>query len=65
MEAASKVRSSIAEREMGTAADAASLKAHNLNVGLLFADLKLYAGSEIEIPIYDELKVAPTEESKP
>lgn len=55
---------SIAQREMGTAADAASLKAHNLNVGLLFADLKLYAGSEIEIPIYDELMSAPLEEAK-
>ncbi|NML07502.1 hypothetical protein HHL13_17070 [Sphingomonas sp. G-3-2-10] len=43
---------SIAEREMGSASDATLLSLHNRNVGLIFEDGSLYAGSEIEIPVY-------------
>jgi uncharacterized protein (DUF2235 family) len=50
----------IAEREMGRAEDVGILKAHNLSVGLLFEDLKLYAGSSIEIPTYEQLTPAQT-----
>lgn len=42
----------VAERQMGTAADAEILGIHNRNVGLLFEDDVLYAGSELEIPEY-------------
>lgn len=55
--------SQIAEREMGSADNAAILRAHNLSVGLLFEDLKLYTGSTIEIPVYAELETAKAAES--
>lgn len=42
----------IARTEMGNEADATLLSLHNRNVGLLFEDGLLYAGSEIEIPVY-------------
>lgn len=54
----------IAEREMGSVDNAAILKAHNLSVGLLFEDLKLYAGSIIEIPVYAELTSEPAAPSE-
>lgn len=43
---------SIAELEMGSAREAGILSLHNRNAGLIFEDDSLYAGSEIEIPIY-------------
>lgn len=52
----------IATQEMGDRTDAALLKAHNLRIGLLFEDLKLYAGSKIEIPVYDALAAPVTTE---
>jgi uncharacterized protein (DUF2235 family) len=42
----------IAEKQMGSAEDAAILAIHNRNVGLLFEDGSLYAGSCLEIPVY-------------
>jgi uncharacterized protein (DUF2235 family) len=48
---------SIAEREMGMATDAQILEIHNRNVGLLFEDGMLYAGSTIEIPTYNMVPV--------
>ena len=53
----------IAEEQMGNVSEQEVLKAHNLGVGLLFDDLRLYAGSRIEIPEYDKVPTAPTSES--
>lgn len=47
----------VAEKQMGSAANAAILGIHNRNVGLLFEDDVLYAGSELEIPEYDPVPV--------
>lgn len=44
----------IAESQMGGASNAKLLALHNLNVGLLFDKDEIYAGSELEIPIYKE-----------
>ncbi|WP_447726456.1 phospholipase effector Tle1 domain-containing protein [Sphingomonas koreensis] len=43
----------VAERQMGSVKNAEILGIHNRNVGLLFEDDVLYAGSELEIPEYD------------
>ena len=43
---------SVAEAQMGSIEDAEILGVHNRNVGLLFEDDVLYAGSELEIPEY-------------
>lgn len=56
----------VAERQMGSAANVAILGIHNRNVGLLFEDDVLYAGSELEIPEYDPVPVpAPAPETPP
>ncbi len=49
----------IAESEMGDAAETGMLKAHNLGVGLIFEDMRLYAGNSIEIPVYDKVTPSP------
>ncbi len=42
----------IAAEQMGSKEDTAILLLHNRNVGLIFEDSALYAGSRIEIPVY-------------
>ena len=44
----------IAEAEMGGKSNWQLLALHNRNVGLLFDENEIYAGSELEIPIYDQ-----------
>ncbi|MDF7777254.1 DUF2235 domain-containing protein [Sphingomonas sp. AOB5] len=51
---------SIAEAEMGSAADAPLLSLHNRNIGLLFEDESLYPGTRIEIPVYEQGPAAGT-----
>jgi uncharacterized protein (DUF2235 family) len=51
----------IAEKQMGNAEDAGILAIHNRNVGLLFEDGFLYAGSCLEIPVYTRIEESPPE----
>lgn len=51
----------IAQEQMGNVTEQDVLKAHNLGVGLLFEDLRLYAGSELEIPEYEKVSTSSTE----
>ena len=44
----------IARAQMGSEADADILALHNRTVGLLFEDDRLYAGSKLQIPNYEE-----------
>ena len=43
---------------MGSAKDEPILALHNRNVGLVYEDGNLYAGSCIEIPVYEPVAVA-------
>lgn len=44
----------IAESQMGGKSNCELLTLHNLNIGLLFDENEIYAGSELEIPIYKD-----------
>lgn len=50
----------IAESEMGGKSNWKLLALHNRNVGLLFDEDEIYAGNEIEIPVYDDGAQRPT-----
>lgn len=54
---------SIAASQMGSIENADILAIHNRNVGLLFEDELLYAGSCLEIPVYRNLPQAPARQS--
>jgi hypothetical protein len=56
---------SIAQSQMGSKDDAAILAVHNRNVGLLFEDGALYAGSSLEVPAYDPPKETASAEPPP
>lgn len=53
----------IAKEQMGSEADWEILALHNRTVGLLFEDGKLYAGSSLQIPLYEKPGTASGEES--
>lgn len=54
----------IAETQMGSAANEDILAIHNRNVGLLFEDGSVYAGSLLEIPVYAEPATATSNAAK-
>jgi hypothetical protein len=56
---------SIAKAKMGSESDADILAFYNRTVGLLFEDLRLYAGAPLEIPIYENPAAPAQPEQKP